>query len=124
MFRFKDVVYPQPGQPEMIGPAHNWGKRGVLWGPLAAGALIPRAECAETDGAHGSSATECRTAMVDLPSLAGTSDLSSGVLSGVRNALVWANGDPALTASVSFRCGVGSRCAVCAFTAPTWFARR
>lgn len=68
---------------------------GFLWGNLAEGAMQ------STDAGHGgdgrggnfvASTTASTVAMVaEMPSLSGSSDLSSGVISGFRRALVWAN---------------------------------
>lgn len=68
---------------------------GFLWGILAEEALRP-ADAEHGVGGRGGSleaSTMGSTLAVaaEMPSLAGSSDLSSGVISGFRRALVWAN---------------------------------
>lgn len=68
---------------------------GFLWGTLAEEAVRPADAGHGVDGRGGSleaSTMGSTLAMAaEMPSLAGSSDLSSGVISGFRRALVWAN---------------------------------
>lgn len=68
---------------------------GFLWGALAEEAIQPvaarNAGKRERESLEGGSATNTLAMTAEMPSLAGSSDLSSGVISGFRRALVWAN---------------------------------
>lgn len=70
--------------------------RGILWGPLANEAVQTRSAYpagTATGAAQGTSLDACTTGggslAIGIPSLSGTSDLSSGIISGLRRALVW-----------------------------------
>lgn len=66
-----------------------------MWGALAEEAIQPvaarNAGKRERESLEGGSATNTLAMTAEMPSLAGSSDLSSGVISGFRRALVWAN---------------------------------
>lgn len=70
--------------------------RGFLWGTLADG-LAQSSTVNPAGGADVKRGTSMAprsvvagAAVVQMPSLSGTSDLSSGVISGLRRALLWA----------------------------------
>lgn len=83
--------------------------RGFLWGPLAEGAIQPLDMSNAESGREllpRQVGLESAGAMVtEMPSLSGSSDLSSAVISGYRKALVWADCDGGLASpSIFCRC--------------------
>lgn len=85
------------------------GGRGFLWGPLAVeGAARPfdwpdrrSGKCNASESASNASAAGA--IVVEIPSLSGTSNLSSGVISGLRRTLVWADSDVGVCTSTVSR---------------------
>lgn len=87
--------------------------RGILWGPLANEVVQTRSAYptgTATGATQGTSMAACTTGggsmAVEIPSLSGTSDLSSGIISGLRRALVWSDegGAASCAGSVVSRC--------------------
>lgn len=81
--------------------------RGFLWGPLAvqspAAGIDGGSSVGDISMHRDPSVASGSAMMVEMPSLSGTSDMSSGVISGFRRALVWADDGGAKCPSIVSR---------------------
>lgn len=90
----------------MDGSFHRTAGRGFLWGPLADGAskALNVAEKMYSKGniPRAGSVASVAGMNVEMPSLSSTSDLPSGVIPGIRKALMWTDEEGGWTSPTIF----------------------